>query len=355
MHEVMTIGLDIAKQFFQVHGIDRAGQVIVQKTLSRKDVVEWFTKFRPCLVGIESCATSTYWAREIGKLGHTVKLIPPAYVKPYVRRQKNDRNDAAAICEAVTRPSMRFVAIKTEDQQAIQMLHRTRDLLVAQQTQSINALRAHLAEFGYTFPKGNVGVTHAILAVKEEAEARDLPVFARQVLQSLVNRLDGLRQDLKALDVKMREWHRTNADSKRLTGIPGVGVVIATSVIAAIGDGTQFRNGREFAAWVGLVPRQNSSGGKDKLAGISKRGNAQLRSLLVVGATSMLSGRLLDKAPGGVWFRQILSRKKPRLATVALANKMARVAWAMLVKGTQYQASYHPLLKGGNQLATAAA
>ncbi len=355
MQEVTTVGLDIAKQFFQVHGIDRDGQVIVQKKLSRKDVVEWFAKLKPCLVGIESCATSTYWAREIGKLGHTVKLIPPAYVKPYVRRQKNDRNDAAAICEAVTRPSMRFVAVKSEDQQAIQMLHRTRDLLVAQQTQSINALRAHLAEFGCAFPQGPAGLARAIAAVQEEAETRDLPSFPRQILQSLVKRIAALREDIVALEHRMRDWHKANDDSKRLAAIPGIGVVTATSLIAAIGDGKQFGNAREFAAWVGLVPRQNSSGGKEKLGGISKRGNTQLRTLLVVGATSMLKGKLRDKTPGGAWFRQLLARKTPRLATVALANKMARVAWAILVKGTSYRASYHPVSKEDTQFAIAGA
>jgi transposase len=272
-----------------------------------------------------------------------VKLIPPAYVKPYLRRQKNDRNDAAAICEAVTRPSMRFVAIKTEDQQAIQMLHRARDLFVAQLTQSINALRAHLAEFGYAFPQGVAGVSRAMAAVQDEAWTRDLPAFSRQVLQSLVKRIAALRKELQALDRQMRGWHKANHDSKRLAAVPGIGVVTATSLIAAIGDGKQFRNAREFASWIGLVPGQNSSGGKDKLGGISKPGNAQLRSLLVIGATSMLKGKLRDKAPGGAWFRQLLGRKTPRVASVALANKMARIAWAILVKGTSYQASYHPI------------
>jgi transposase len=355
MQEVTTVGLDIAKQFFQVHGIDRDGQVIVQKKLSRKDVAEWFAKLKPCLVGIESCATSTYWARQIGKLGHTVKLIPPAYVKPYVRRQKNDRNDAEAICEAVTRPSMRFVAIKSEDQQAIQMLHRTRDLLVVQQTQSINALRAHLAELGYAFPQGLAGVGRAIAAVNEKSETLDLPAFPRQVLQSLVKRIEALREEIETLERQMRDWHKANDDSKRLATIPGIGVVTATSLIAAIGDGKQFRNAREFAAWIGLVPRQNSSGGKDKLGGISKRGNVQLRSLLVVGATAMLRGGRREKTPGGAWFRQILARKTPRVATVALANKMARVAWAILVKGTTYRAGHHPIVNEDTSCAIAAA
>ena len=335
MKKISTIGLDIAKRVFQVHGIDDQGQVVVQKQLSRSEVLQWFSNQTPCLVGVESCATSTYWAREISKLGHEVKLMPPAYVKPYVRRQKNDKTDAAAICEAVTRPSMRFVAIKTIEQQAVQVLHRARELLVSQRTQAVNALRAHLAEFGYIFPLGKVGVDQAIRAMQDMSEA-ELPAFVRQVLTSLIDQIEQLKKEVRKLDQQMQAWHKENADSQRLATIPGVGVVTASAIVAAIGDGKQFRSGREFASWLGMVPRQNSSGGKERLGRISKNGNAYVRTLLITGATALLRGSYRSKAAGGQWFSELLKRKSARLATVALANKMARVAWAVLTKGSAY-------------------
>jgi len=336
MRKTTTIGLDIAKRVFQVHGVDADGNIMVQKQLSRKDVLNWFAELPSCLVGIEACATSTYWAREIEKVGHVVKLIPPAYVKPYVRRQKNDRADAAAICEAVSRPSMRFVAIKTVEQQEIQVLHRARELLVGQRVQTVNALRAHLAEFGLVFPLGNIGVAQAVAAVEEQSSSL-VPPFAVKVLLSLVKQFGGIKEEIRELEKQMQQWHRSNNESRRLAGIPGIGTVTATAIIGAIGNGKQFKSGREFSAWIGLVPKQNSSGGKERLGRISKRGNAQLRTLLVVGATAMLKGSRRDKVPGGTWFRQLLLRKTPRVATVALANKMARVAWVVLAKGETYR------------------
>ena len=338
MKKISTIGLDLAKRVFQVHGINDQGQVIVQKQLPRSEVLVWFSKEEPCLVGMEACATSHYWAQEISKLGHDVKLIPPAYVKPYVRRQKNDRADAAAICEAVSRPSMRFVEVKTKDQQAIQVLHRTRELLIQQTTQTSNALRAHLAEFGRSFPLGNVGMSQAIDVVQDTVNI-DLPAVAQQAMFSLVEQLKTLKQELIKLDKQMATWHKDQADSQRLATIPGIGVVTASAIVAAIGAGKQFQSGREFAAWVGLVPRQNSSGGKERLGRISKKGNAYLRKLLVMGATGQLRGKYIEKAPGGEWFGQLLRRKSARVASVALANKMARVAWAVLTKGENYKKS----------------
>lgn len=336
MKKISTIGLDLAKRVFQVHGIDDQGQVVVQKQLQRSEVLAWFGKQEVCLVGMESCATSTYWAREIGKLGHNVKLIPPAYVKPYVRRQKNDKTDAAAICEAVSRPSMRFVAIKTIEQQSVQVLHRTRELLITQRTQTINALRAHLAEFGLIFPQRNVGVAQAITAVQNLKDTA-CPAFVQQVLLSLVNQLELLKKEVSKLDQQMTTWHRVNTDSQRLATIPGIGVVTASALVAAIGDGKQFRSGREFAAWLGMVPRQNSSGGKERLGRISKQGNTYLRTLLIVGATALLRGSYREKAAGGTWFIELLKRKPARVAAVALANKMARIAWAVLSKGEAYR------------------
>jgi transposase len=341
MKEISTIGLDIAKRVFQVHGVDDRGRVVVRKKLSRSELLEWFGKIAPCLIGIESCATSTYWAHEIGKLGHSVKLIPPSYVKPYVRRQKNDRVDAEAICEAVGRPSMRFVTLKTIEQQTIQVLHRSRSLLITQRIQLVNALRAHMAEFGVIFPEGAAGAALAIKTLKEGND-KSIPAFAQNVLLSIVSQLEHLRQEIKKLDQQMIAWHKTNADSQRLASIPGIGHVTASAVLAAIGDGKQFSSAREFAAWIGLVPRQNSSGGKECLGRISKKGDPYLRRLFVTGATTQLRGSHRDKAVGGAWFSSLLQRKAARVASVALANKMARVAWALLTKGEAYRPSSLP-------------
>lgn len=336
MESISIIGLDLAKRVFQVHGINAQQEVVVQKRLRRNEVVAWFATIAPCLVGIEACATAHYWGRELSKLGHQVKLIPPAYVKPYVRRQKNDRADAAAICEAVSRPSMRVVAVKTVDQQAVQVLHRSRELLIRQRTQVGNALRAHLAEFGLVFPQGVAGLTQAIRTIRDTS-AGTIPAGAHDTLGTLVDQIDALKKAITRLDHQMQAWHRTTADSQRLATIPGIGVVTASAVLAAIGTGKQFRSGREFAAWIGLVPRQHSSGGKDRLGHISKQGNQYLRQLLVLGATAQLHGQRRERAPGGAWFDALLRRKPGRVATVALANKMARVAWAVLTKGGSYR------------------
>jgi transposase len=336
MKEISTIGLDIAKNVFQVHGVNKEGAVVEKKQVRRGQMFAYFAKIPPCLIGIEACATAHYWGRELSKMGHEVKLIPPSYVKPYVRRGKNDAVDAAAICEAVSRPHMRFVAIKTVEQQAALALHKTRDLLIRQRTQLANALRGHLAEFGFVFREGAVGVQQAIAFLSEPCAT--VPELARQALQIVGAQHDALAKAIADYDKKIREWHQANAESRRVATIPGIGIIGASAIAATIGDATQFKSGREFAAWLGLTPKQNSSGGKTTLGGISKQGNAYIRRLLVLGATGQLrKGRRNQTAGGSAWFDALVARKPKRVATVALANKMARVAWAVLVKQQDYQ------------------
>ncbi len=272
MKEISTIGLDIAKNVFQVHGVDGKGAVVEKRQIKRSAMLDCFAKLKPCLVGIEACATAHYWGRELSKMGHDVKLIPPSYVKPYVRRGKNDAVDAAAICEAVSRPHMRFVAIKTEEQQAALTLHKTRDLLIRQRVQLGNALRGHLAEFGFVFPVGEAGLSEAIAYVASQATA--LLPLAQKALRLLASQYDALKKDIAALEKEIRAWHQANEASRRVATIFGIGTLAASAIVATVGDATQFKSGREFAAWLGLTPRQNSSGGKERLGGISRQGNA---------------------------------------------------------------------------------
>ena len=287
MQAVTTIGFDIAKSVFQVHGVDMQGRVIIRRQLKRRQVLTFFRKLPPCLVGIEACASSHYWSRELQKLGHTVRLMPPAYVKPYVKRQKNDATDAEAICEAVTRPNMRFVATKTPEQQSCLMLHRTRHLFVRQQTAVINAIRAHLAEFGIVAPVGRHGVEELLKIVADASDQR-VPEIARACVAALGAQLRVLKMRILEFDRRIMAWHRSNAVSKRLDAIPGVGPALATALVASVADPKAFRSGRDFSAWVGLVPRQHSSGGKDKLGGISKQGDRYLRSLYTAGALAVI-------------------------------------------------------------------
>jgi transposase len=334
---VTTIGIDLAKSVFQLHGIDAAGEVIFRKKLRRSAVLDFLRDLPPCRIGLEACATAHFWAREIGALGHNVRLIPPAYVKPYVKRQKNDAADAEAICEAVTRPNMRFVPVKSTERQSVLMLHRTRDLLMRQRTMTLNAVRGHLAEFGIITAQGPHKILTLIRAI-QTGEVRGLPQIAATALDSLAIQLDCLTGEIRRLERQLMAWHRADETSRRLETIPGVGIITATALSASVPDPGVFKTGRQFAAFLGLVPRQTSSGGKDRLGRISKMGDGYLRRLLVVGATSVVRRADSNPTATGAWVRGLLERKPARLVTVAVANKTARIAWAILARGETYRA-----------------
>ena len=336
--DITTLGIDIAKSVFQFHGVNADGTAVLKKKLRRGAVLDFLGKLEPCLIGMEACATSHYWAREIAALGHEVRLIPPAYVKPYVKRQKNDAADAEAICEAVTRPNMRFVPVKTAEQQSVLVLHRTRDLLMRQRTMILNAIRGHLAEFGIIAAQGPRHVLRLIAHLRDGDDA-DLPEIARAALLALGAHLEALVGEIRVLERQLMAWHRADAASQRLETIPGVGLITATALAASIPDPSVFKSGRQFAAFLGLVLRQNSSGGKDRLGHISKMGDRYLRKLLVVGATSVIRRAETNTTKTGAWVRSLMERKPARVATVAMANKTARIAWAILSRGETYHAS----------------
>jgi len=336
MQAITTIGLDIGKSVFQVHGVDAAGQVVMRRQLKRRYVLKFFEKLAPCLVGIEACASSHHWSRELHALGHIVRLMPPAYVKPYVKRHKNDATDAEAICEAVTRANMRFVATKTPAQQSCLTLHRTRHLFIRQQTSVINAIRAHLAEFGIVAPIGRNGVEQ-LLSVAADANDKRLPEVARACVAALGAQLQTLKAQILEFDRMIMAWHRSSEASRRLDDIPGVGPVLATALVASIADPSVFRSGRDFSAWIGLVPRQNSSGGKDRLGTISKRGDRYLRSLFTTGALAVIRYAKIHGTRRRPWLTALLTRRPTKVAAIALANKIARMAWAILAKDERYK------------------
>jgi transposase len=336
--QITTVGLDIAKNLFQVHGADAKGRVVLKRKLARGKVLEFFATLPACLVGLEACGAAHYWARELTRLGHQVRLMPPQYVRPYVKTNKHDAADAEACCEAVQRPGMRFVPAKSEDQQAMLVLHRVREQLLKQRTATINALRGHLAEFGIVAARRQIGLRE-LLAVVADVEDRRIPPLARELLESLVAHLRDLERRTAELDRRLVEATRDGAACERLTAVPGVGPVIATALVAAVGNAKSFSSGRHLAAWLGLVPRQRSSGGKERLLGLSKRGDGYLRRQLMHGARAMV--RISPGREGKLWswIKGLLGRRAFNVVVAAVANKLARILWALLSRGETYRAT----------------
>jgi transposase len=339
MNKISVIGLDLAKNVFQLHGIDADGEVVVRKQLNRSQVRQFFARLEPCLIGMEACSGAHYWSRELTRLGHSVRMMAPAFVKPYLKSNKNDRNDAEAICEAVQRPSMRFVAAKTPEQQAILHLHHGRQLLVRQRVALSNHIRGVLSEYGIVVPQGVKVLSRQLPEILEDAE-NTLPMLARHLLAELKAEHDQLLERVDRCEQQLKAWHANSTVSQRLASIPGIGVLTATALAATVGEGQDFRNGRQLAAYLGLVPRQASSGGKDRLLGISKRGDGYLRSLLIHGARAVIHHirrrMKAGRSGGNPWVEQLLLRCHVNEAAVALANKMARTAWVLLVRNETY-------------------
>jgi transposase len=334
--QVTTVGLDIAKHVFRLHGADAQGRPVLKRRLAREKVREFFADLPPCLVGLEACAAAHYWARELTGLGHTVRLMPPQYVRPYVKTNKHDAADAEAICEAVTRPGMRFVPVKGEEQQALLMLHRVREQLLKQRTATVNALRAHLAEFGIVAAQRRRGLRE-LLAVVADSEDRRLPPLARELLQLLAEHLRGLEERTAELDRRLIRAARDGGACERLAAVPGIGPVIATALAAAVGDARAFASGRHLAAWLGLVPRQHSSGGKERRLGISERGDGYLRRQLMNGARALVAVAKGREGKLWSWVGGLLARRPYNVVVAAVANKLARIAWALLSRGEDYR------------------
>lgn len=333
MGEVAVIGLDIAKSVFQVHGVDSAGVVVIQRKLTRARLLPFFEALPRCLLGIEACATAHHWARQLREMGFAVRLMPPGYVKPYVKRQKNDMADAEAICEAVTRPTMSFVEIKSPEQQSVMVLHRTRQTLMRQRVQLSNTIRAHIAEFGLVAPTGREGLQRLIDSLPTIDQA---PPIARTCLMMLASQLKLVNEQILQTDRAILASVRGNEVARRLMTIPGVGPLVASAIVASVPDPKAFRSGRNLAAWIGLVPKQNSSGGKERLGSITKAGNRYLRQMLVVGALAVIR-RAKQCGSHRTWLTQLMSRRNTKQVAVALANKTARTIWALMTSGQAYR------------------
>lgn len=331
MNRITTVGLDLAKSFFQIHAIDEVGTIMARRGLRRSQVLDFFRKLPACLVGMEACGSSHFWAREIRALGHDVRMMPPVYVKAYVKRSKTDAADAEAICEAVTRPTMRFVPIKTLEQQSAGIPLKTRDLMIRQRSQTANALRAHMSELGIVVAAGITRIAALVALIRDENDEQ-IPSGARPALMELAAQIEALNERIGRLDAQIVASVKVDEAARRLTSIPGVGPIIAAAVKAAVQDPHSFRTGRDFAAWIGLTPRAHSSGGKERIGSVSKRGNRQLRTLLITGATSVL--KLVRRGLRlSMWIGALLLRRPFKVVAVALANKIARTIWALLVKG----------------------
>jgi transposase len=335
--EIKAIGIDLAKNVFQIHGVDERGKVLVRKQLKRSQVASFFANLPPCLIGMEACSSAHHWARKLQSFGHTVRLIAPQFVKPYVKTNKNDVADAEAICEALQRPSMRFVAVKTIDQQALLSLHRARQGFVKARTAQANQIRGLLGEYGLVIPQGIGHVTKRAPELIEDA-TNELPGMFRGLIDRLLTHLRELDEQVAQLEVQIKAWHRESEASRRLEAIPGLGPLTASALVATMGDANTFENGRQLAAWLGLVPRQRSSGGKPTLLGISKRGDSYLRTLLIHGARAVI--RAAERKPACGWLQQLLSRRNRNIAAVALANRNARIAWALLAHDRRFEANY---------------
>jgi transposase len=336
--QVTIIGLDIAKRAFQVHGVDRHGRPVLKRKLSRDQVLAFFANLPPCVIGLEACGGAHDWARELAKLGHQARLMPPQYVRPYVKTNKHDAADAEACCEAVQRPGMRFVPIKNEQQQSLLMLHRIRDRLIAERTGTINAIRGHMAEFGMVAAQRGAGLKALIAIIADGDDAR-LPAPARELLMLQVEHLRAIEARIAALDGRLVRQARDDEACRRLTEAPGIGPVIATAMVATVGNARLFANGRSFAAWLGLTPRQHATGGKERLLGISKRGDGYLRRQLMHGARSLVRLAHGRERQPWAWINALLARRPVNVVVAAVANKLARIVWAMLSRGEAYRAA----------------
>jgi transposase len=336
--KITTLGLDLAKNVFQVHGVDQRGATVLRKQLRRDQVTAFFARLEPCVIGVEACSGAHYWAGRLGGLGHTVKMMSPQFVKPYVKGNKNDALDAEAICEAVARPNMRFVPIKLPEQQSVLALHTARQGFVKARTAQANQIRGLLAEFGLVFPQGIRSVYERVPALIEDAET-PLPGRFRFLIERLVQHLRAIDQQVQELEQEIQRWHRDSEVSRRLEAIPGIGPITASALVASAGDARNFKNARQFAAWIGLVPRQCSSGGKSQLLGISKRGDVYLRTLLIHGGRAVVRHATTHVDRAGSWLTQLIARRHANVAAVAVANKNARVAWALLASGREYQST----------------
>jgi len=338
--KITTIGIDLAKEIFQVHGVDMYGKTQLRKALRRSEMAKFFSNLASCLIGMEACGSAHYWARKLKGFGHTIKLMAPQFVKPYVKTNKHDMADAEAICEAVSRPNMRFVSIKHIEQQAILSVHRARQGFVKARTAQANQIRGLLSEFGIVIPQGIRAIGKRMPDILEDAE-NGLPGGMRMLLQRLNQHLKELGRQVEELELQIKQWHTANTASLKLEAIPGIGPITASAIVATVGNATEFKNGRQLAAWLGLVPKQHSSGGKQHLLGISKRGDVYLRTLLIHGARAVIRFAECKAEPEG-WLRQLMARRNKNVAAVALANKNARIIWALLAKGTTFRLDYTP-------------